>query len=120
MEPLKLNGLRAKILSIDYLHGRPGHRLLAASLDADDIQLARLHSRRPFELHVSIAYEWQLSTDDTLAIDRLNKHWAGAEHVFWAQWIGAGATAQLHPRDLLIQDPDFIQLFKLNNPHISM
>ena len=120
MEALKLNGMRVKITDVGFLDGNPENRLLAVSLEADDSQLARLHPMRPFDLHLSIAYEWQMNDDDLLLVEALRARWVGRDHVFWVQWIGVGATAQLHPRDRLLQDPNFVKLFRLNHPHISM
>ena len=120
MLALVTHGLRAKIMGIQLMDGPPGSRLLAALIEASDDQLARPHHMRPFELHVSIAYENQLDWWAEDAIRGLNARWTGAHHTFKVWWVGGGATAQLHPDDPFVRDPNFAVLFKRKHPHISM
>ena len=100
-------GFEAKVDYVGFLEGKEGNRLMAVALSAPEESLPRTHEARGFRLHVSLGYEQRLPPGHVEAVQALCGRWLGRPHRFRVHHFGCGGTAQLHPEDQLVSDPNF-------------
>ena len=75
----------------------------------DDDVLPRSNARRGFELHITLGFwsefEKYLTYEQLeVLLDEVNARWSGVHHVLWIEWTGRGASARIHPEDIVQLD----------------
>jgi hypothetical protein len=103
-------GLPALIVGVELLPPWDGYRLLALRLEVDEMYLPRSHEDRDFPLHITLAFEDEISVDLAVRALGLHRRWAGRAVLLRVGSFGSGGTANLAPNDALASDPDLIHL----------
>ena len=99
-------GLPVTIIGVELLPPWRGSRLLAVAVDIDERFLPRSHAARGFDLHLSLAFEEELTPELLHAAARLHTRWAGRPALLRVAWLGGGGAAMLAGDDPLASDPD--------------
>ena len=104
------NGLPALVVGVELLPPWDGHRILVIALDIDETLLPRRHSERGFCLHISLAFDEELTEELALAAIRVHQRWAGRPVRLQIEWVGSGGAAFLNAADPLAADADVQRL----------
>ena len=119
------HGLPARVIGVTLLPPWEGHRLLVLEMDIAEVLLPRTHVQRGFDLHLSLAFEEDLTVDLALVAMRLHRRWAGRHVVLRVAWLGNGGAAMLASNDPLVSDADIRYLhsrggYSHRNLHVSL
>ena len=87
--------------------------------------MPRSHAARGFDLHLSLAFDCELTEELYEAAARLHARWAGQQTLLRVAWLGGGGAAMLAASDALAADPDLRRIhgagsYSDRDPHVSL